>query len=70
MNIHGITNTNFGAKIQFENRTAENTPLPKYAGQICRKTCINAKRIIMIPLFFSAVLSKIIKVRKSIKLPS
>ena len=28
MNIHGITNTNFGAKIQFENRTAENTPLP------------------------------------------
>lgn len=40
MNIHGITNTNFGAKIQFENRTAENTPLPKYAGQICRKPAL------------------------------
>ena len=61
----------FGARIQFDNKmTNTKKTLPQKTRQACRGVYIAARRVFIIPVFFSAILSKIIKVRKSIKIPS
>ncbi len=71
MNICSINTINFGAKIQFDNNIPERKQsLPQKGRTFCRKTYTAARRIFIVPIFFSAILSKVTKVRKSIKLPS
>lgn len=70
MNITCVNSVNFGAKIQFENSFTTKNTLKGFSTQIPQKICTKAKRIFIIPIFFSAILSRIIKVKKSIKLPS
>ncbi len=71
MNICSVNNLNFGARVQFDNQiTNTKQTLPQKTRKICNRAYIGTRRIFIIPVFFSAILSKIIKVRKSIILPS
>lgn len=68
MNVSNINLTDFRARIQFDNK--KQSGLPQKNICTCQRTYIKAKHILAIPLFFSAVLSKIIKIKNSVKLPS
>ena len=76
MNVYSMNNISFSAKIQFDNNTAKASfnPQPKSLLKQAGKTCFVgyqvAKNIITSRISISAILSKIIKVKNSIKLPS
>ena len=71
MNTCSVNNMSFGARIQFDNKmTNTKKTLPQKTRQALSGVYVNARRIFIVPVFFSAILSKIIKVRKSIKIPS
>lgn len=71
MIICNVNTLNFGAKIQFDNGYTEKKQTFAQRSKIfCRRTHNAARRTFIVPMFFSSILSKIIKVRKSIKLPS
>ena len=76
MNVYSMNNISFSAKIQFDNNTAKASfnPQPKSLLKQAGKTCFVGyqitKNIITSRISISAILSKIIKVKNSIKLPS
>lgn len=60
-----VNNINFGARVKFDNKGKTLTNKGSHPA-----LCTRAKYVFIIPAFFSAILTKIIKVKKSIKLPS
>ena len=71
MNMCSVNTINFGARVQFDNNRPETKmTLPQKTRKACGRACVKAKHVFIIPVFFSAILSRIIKVKKSIRLPS
>ena len=71
MNVCSVNKTSFEARIQFDNKVANTKRnLPQKTRQTCCGIYVVAKRVFVIPMFFPTILSRIIKVRRSIKVPS
>ncbi len=71
MNVCSVNKMSFEARIQFDNKVANTKRnLPQKTRQTCREIYGIARRVFIIPMFFHTILSKIIKVRRSIKVPS
>ncbi len=74
MRIQGIDNLSYGARIQFANSTsAQRTSYPTirdYCTQICSRPLVCVKKICLLSACVIPVISKIIKVRNSVKFPS
>ena len=61
MNVNSVNSTNFGAKIRFENKAQQIQKAPSAVHRFRRSICKNAGRALFVPIFFSAILSRIIK---------
>ncbi len=74
MNICSVNPNSFKAKIQFENKQPKPVRLLKKSQDFCLNSEVKAaawlKKSLFVLTCFSAIITKLIKVRQSIKLPS
>ena len=75
MNIHSINNTVFNARLQFVDLSSATNQrqVPSktnYLIQISRTSVVCFKKMCLLTMFLGPIVSKILKIKNSVKIPS